>query len=275
MKAILFLLISFLPVFAGAEIVAKVNGKVITKDEFETQFKLFWDSKLHLKPRKPTREDKKLFLFELIKGLVIEEVANKMGIRVEEKELREALRRWGIKKAKPAVKSLVRRELLINKVSEVITSGIYVSDDEVRAYYLMNKREFYYPKRVKLLPVIAKTKSRARKAKRSLEKGKVPYWEEGVIVGKERWYSVEALPRKVRRQLWPLRVGTVSNPIKIDSMYLVFKITDKKEAGILSFEEAKDMVRDKLVRKKRQEVFKEWFRETLKRYRLELYLQHL
>ncbi|WP_457599770.1 peptidyl-prolyl cis-trans isomerase [Hydrogenivirga sp.] len=272
---LLFLLLLVSVSFSGQVIVAKVDGHIITKEEFEKLFRFYWKEMLHFSPKRYTFEDKKLFLLEYVKGLIVEDVADRMNLKVSDEEVMRRLRQWGRKKPDPRLVELVRRELLLETLENKLVSDSPVTEGEIEAYYLLNKREFYYPNQVKLLRVVVDSKKRALRVYRLLKRGELPVGEKGVVVGRERWYSLQALPKKVRRRLYPYRVGVVSRPIKLETGYLLLKITDKRKAGIMPLSEVKEQVRRKLLRIKKQEVLKEWFREVLKGYNLELYLKAL
>ncbi|RLJ71302.1 SurA-like protein [Hydrogenivirga caldilitoris] len=270
----LFLLFFVYFSFAAESIVAKVNGKVITKEEFESVFQVYWKEMLHFSPKKPTPEDKRLFLFEYIKGLIIEDLAKSMGIEVSEEEAVRELKTFG-RNPEPILVELARRELIVKALEERLAKNISVSDGEVEAYYLLNRREFYYPDQVKLLRVVADSREKANEVYKRLKRGGIPEEVEGVIVGREHWYSIQALPRRIRRGLYPYNIGSVSRPIELETGYLILKITDKRKAGVLPLSEVREQVRRKILRIKKQEVLEEWFREVLKSYRLELYLKNL
>lgn len=59
-----------------------------------------------------------------------------------------------------------------------------------------------------------------------------------------------ALPDVLKAQLSPYEVGRVSKPIYTDAGYVVFRVVGRRNEGILSLEEAKPMVRAKLIREK-------------------------
>ncbi len=261
----LFLLVSF----TYAEVIARVDGKVLTYEEFKKAFEVYWKEILHLDTVKPTRENKRKFFLEYVKGMLIERVAVDMGIRVSEEEIDNRLKRWGRENASPTLRRLIKREILVEKLTDCLTKDISVSEKEITAYYLLNKRDFYLPTQVKLLPFLAESKREAELLYRSLlRKEKIP---SNVKAGKERWYSLQSLPHSLRRSLYPYKKESVSKPIKINGGYLVLKITDKRKPGLLPLEEIKERVRRKLLNVKKEEVLKKWFREILKRYPVEVY----
>ncbi len=267
----LLLLLFFLS-FTHGEILARINDRVITSEEFNAFFNTYWKQILHINGKKATLEDRKHFFFEYLRGIIVEKIAEDMGIEVEEREVKDRLKIWGIRNAPKPLIDMIRREVILEKITEKITEGVKVSDREVEAYYLLNRREFYYPDQIKLLRVIAQDRKSALKAYEILKRGGKP---EGVTIGRERWYSLQALPKIVRRKLYPYRVGKVSRPIALETGYLILKITDKRKVGYLPLSEVRERVRESLLSMKKQEVLKEWFKEVLKGLKLEIYLQNL
>lgn len=272
-KLLIVLFLAQLSAFSSP--VAVIDGRVLGKKEFELVFELYWKEILHLIPKKPTLKDKELFLIEYIKGQIIEDVAQELGITVTENEIDNRLGFWGVKtSSNRIIRDFVRREILTEKVERVIAGGVYVTESEIRAYYILNKREFYYPKQVKLLRVVAEDKRLAERARKLLKKGEIPKGK-GYRVGRERWYSLQALPKKVRKRLYPYKVGRVTLPIRFDGKYIILKIVDTREPGVLPISMVREKVRSKLIRQKKEEVLRKWFRDVLSNYQLEIYPENL
>ena len=264
------ILILILFSFSFSEVVARVDGKVITREEFESAFRAYWREILHFNPGKPRKEDRRKFLFEYIRGIIIEDVATRMGLEVSEEEVRGQLRRWGVRNPSDLIVKLARREILMKRIEDHLTRDLKVKEEEIKAYYLLNRREFRYPDQVKLLRVVAEDRRTAEEVYRALKRGGPVPRKEGVVVGRERWYSVQALPKKIRRKLWPYRVGSVSKPIRLGTGYLVLKVLDRRKAGFLPLSEVRDRVRRKILKMKREEVLRRWFRSVLRSYRVEI-----
>ncbi len=267
MRSLLLLLLLIKTfVHASDTIVAKIEGKDIFASEIEEAFKKFWEEVIHFNNKKPSKEDKRFFALNYIKFEILKEIAEDMNVKVSDNEVDKKLKTWGVMKKTPIMRELALRELIVEKLLKKVTVNINVSDEEIKAYYMLNRREFFLPNRVKLLRVVAYDKKTAWKVYRLLRKGKKIEGLENVSVGKERWYSIQALPKKVRRKIYPYKVGSVSKPIKVRDSYLILKITDKKKAGYMSFEEAKPIVMRKILKKKKEEVFQRWFLEVSKDY---------
>ncbi|MCX8059608.1 MAG: peptidylprolyl isomerase, partial [Aquificaceae bacterium] len=93
--------------------------------------------------------------------------------------------------------------------------------------------------------------------------------------GQAMWYSIQTLPEVVRRQLYPYEVGKVTKPIQVGGVYVIFRVADRRGSGIMPLDEARPIVREKLLREKRQEAFQRWFQEVSKRYSVEFYFGQL
>jgi len=270
----LFILLLLTLSLSFSQMIARVDGRIITLEEFNRAFGTYWKELIHINGRKATTRDRKEFLFEYIKGIIIEEIASDLGIRVENDEINQRMRKWGIREPSRVMLDMIRREIILEKLTERIAKNVRVREGEIEAYYLLNKREFYYPEQVKLLRVVAEDRKKAKRAYELLKRGKLPDGE-GVLIGKERWYSVKALPKRIRRKLYPYKVGKVSRPIDLETGYLILKITDKRKAGFLPLSEVKDRVKAKLLKEKKEEGMRRWFRDILKHYDLVIYLEEL
>lgn len=270
---LLFTLLLALSLSFG-QMIVRIDDRIITREEFDRAFETYWRDVVHVNGRKATYKDRREFLFEYIKGIIIEKVASDLDISVGEGEVRDRLRRWGVRKASDVTVDMVRREIIMEKLTKRIAGDVKVSEGEIEAYYLLNKREFYYPDQIKLLRILVEDREKARKVYEALRMGKLPRGE-GILVGKERWYSIESLPKTIKKKLYPYKVGRVSKPINLETGYLILKITDKRKAGFMPLSEVKEKVRSKLLKKKREEVMRRWFRDILKHYDLVIYLEEL
>ncbi len=259
----------------GEEVVAVFDGESITLKQFNRNFKAYWQEILHLPIHRATREDKIEFLKWLVRSRIVEREAKAMGIIVNDAELKHYIKKHiGKKKLSEPVERMVRTEILINKIVDKLAGNVEVSDGEIEAYYYLNLRDFKYPKQILILRVLADTKEIAEEVYHRLKRGEDIDGLEGVRLGKPRWYSIQTLPSILRKRLYPYDINKVSKPVSVDSGYIIVKILNKKKEGILSLEEAKPQVVKKLRSYKKEEVFREWFSEVLKKYSIRLYFQH-
>jgi parvulin-like peptidyl-prolyl isomerase len=274
---LLFLILLAFFGFSSASVVARVGSETIKKDELYEYFNSYWREILHLPIARATKEDVQNFLVELVRSKVIRQEAKKMGISLKDAEVEGYIQKnIGSKNLSSVALYLIKTELLVDKIAERLYKGSEITENQVVAYYYLNLRDFKVPAQVRLERFVADSLESANELYYRLSRG-IEFWEDikGVKKGEAVWYSMQALPDVLKAQLSPYEVGRVSKPIYTDAGYVVFRVVGRRNEGILSLEEAKPMVRAKLIREKRQEVLKEWLEKTLKNYRVEFYFSQL
>ncbi len=280
MKKVVFFFLLVLN-FGFGSVVAEVNGRKITSDELDKIFYTFWDRITHLPFAKPTKEDKKIFLIEYVRDLIILKEAEKEGITVSKKELEEFIRKRIDKRKRhfsPALINLIKAEIVTEKLLRKLVSDEEVKnipEKKLRAYYEFYKREFQYPRSYKVIAVATEDRKTALQVKKLLERGIIPKEEEGIEVSKPLWYSKSAFPRILRRKFPSLKSGSVSKPLKLNNRYYVFKILDIRPAGTIPFEKAKGLIKLKILEEKRKEAFRKWLMERIQNYQVKFYWENL
>jgi parvulin-like peptidyl-prolyl isomerase len=274
---LLFLILLAFFGFSSASVVARVGSETIKKDELYEYFNSYWREILHLPIARATKEDAQSFLVELVRSKVIRQEAKRMGISLRDAEVEDYIQKnIGSKNLSPIALYLIKTELLVDKIAERLYKGSEITENQVVAYYYLNLRDFKMPAQVRLERFVADSLESANELYYRLSRG-IEFWEDirGVKKGEAMWYSIQALPDVLKAQLSPYEVGKVSKPIYTEAGYVVFRVVGRRKEGILPLEEAKPMVRAKLIREKRQEVLKEWLEKTLKNYRVEFYFSQL
>jgi parvulin-like peptidyl-prolyl isomerase len=273
---LLLILLAFFG-FSSASVVARVGSEVIRRDELYQYFNSYWREILHLPIARATKEDVQNFLVELVRSKVIRQEAKKMGISLKDAEVEDYIQKnIGSKNLSQIALYFIRTELLVDKIAERLYKGSEITENQVVAYYYLNLRDFKMPAQVRLERFVADNLESANELYYRLSR-RIEFWEDikGVKKGEGMWYSIQALPDVLRAQLSPYEVGRVSKPIYTETGYVVFRVVGRRNEGILPLEEAKPMVRAKLIREKRQEVLKEWLEKTLRNYRVEFYFSQL
>lgn len=254
-----------------------MGSEAIRKNELYQYFNSYWREILHLPIARATKEDVQNFLVELVRSKVIRQEAKKMGISLRDAEVEDYIQKnIGSKKLSSVALYLIKTELLVDKIAERLYKGSEITENQVVAYYYLNLRDFKMPAQVRLERFLVDSLESANELYYRLSSG-IELWEDikGVKKGEAIWYSIQALPDVLKAQLSPYEVGRVSKPIYTEAGYVVFRVVGRRNEGILPLEEAKPMVRAKLIREKRQEVLKEWLEKTLKNYRVEFYFSQL
>ncbi|WP_461830093.1 peptidylprolyl isomerase [Aquifex sp.] len=280
MKRVFFLFLLPVSLVYGS-VVAEINGRKITSEEFNRVFYTFWERIAHLPFARPTKEDKKVFLIEYVRDLIILKEAEKEGITVSRKELEGFIKSRIDRKKRhfsSSLINLIKAEIVTEKLLRKLVDDKEVEnipESKLRAYYEFYKREFRYPTSYKLIAVSADDIEAAKKAKELMEQGIIPKKMEGIELSKPLWYSRSAFPGILRRKFSSLRKGAVSEPLRLNGKYYVFKILDIRPAGTIPFEKAKGLIKLKILEEKRKEALKKWLKERIQNYRVRFYWENL
>ncbi len=274
-RFILLLAILLTSISSFSQVVLRIDDFFLSKDKFEALFKSYWSDIFHIPVHRAGKLDRKEFLIEYARCKLILLGAAEENLTVSEEEFKTSLReRVGKRSVPEVVEELFRCELTTEKLVRELYTETEPSEEALRAYYILNKRDFYFPDRVLLLRVFVKKQGQI-----SLVRNMLTYSDsihiKGVTVGKPLWFSLQTLPSVIRRSLSSYEKGSVSKPIPLEGGYLVVKVLDRKKAGVLSFEEARTLIRDKIIKEYREEVLRRWLRRVAQRHQIELNLQHL
>ncbi|MCP4669620.1 MAG: hypothetical protein GY849_25080 [Deltaproteobacteria bacterium] len=133
------------------DIVAKVNGKAITREDFNRMESNVRQGRLRSRKGIVDSQIKKEALENLIKSELLYQESQKRGVKVDEKAINDAFSKWKkrypteeafktalakMKLTEAAVKSQIKREMTIGQlIDEAVAQKVTVSDEEVKAHF--------------------------------------------------------------------------------------------------------------------------------------------
>jgi peptidyl-prolyl cis-trans isomerase SurA len=175
-------------------------------------------------------------------------------------------------------KAELKNNLLREKVvREEISRKIMFKKDELELYYNDHKDEFMRQERVFLREIFVSTEgkdaaglaaaekkakdlvTRARKGERFAEMAQANSDAPNAAQGGE----MPALEKKdlledLQKAIWNQSRGYVTDPIKVDHGFAIFKVEEHQKAGLAEFEEVQFDVQDKLFRPKMIPAMREY-----------------
>ncbi|MCS7261929.1 MAG: peptidylprolyl isomerase [Aquificaceae bacterium] len=274
MKFVTLLLLLF--GFSFDRTVARIDRESVSQEELWQAFSAYWREILHLPIARATSRDVQEFLVEYVRSKIIQMEARRMGISLSVQEIEEYLERnVGNKRLSPVARELLITEILTRRITDRIARDLEIREGQITAYYYLNLRDFKLPAQVLLERYSADSLDEANELYYNLSSGAPSRESRERRTGQAMWYSIQTLPEVVRRQLYPYEVGKVTKPIQVGGVYVIFRVADRRGSGIMPLDEARPIVREKLLREKRQEAFQRWFQEVSKRYSVEFYFGQL
>jgi parvulin-like peptidyl-prolyl isomerase len=180
-----------------------------------------------------------------------------------ESEFQEDLARQGLVQAD--IETKIREQLLMYNIIEYkIRNTVVVRPDEVTEFYNKNKKEFVSgdERQVEIISLqnqdLAKTFAYSYKAGQKLEDLAVRY---PITVDKMSVKQKGELRSDIEDAVFKLGIGEVSDPVKIDDKYYVFKLDNIIPSRQLGLSEVQDKIHALLFERKMQEKLTNWLDE--------------
>lgn len=274
--------------YAQDKIIAVVNNDIITQKDL-SDFLNFMRMQLAHKYEgreleKQVNAAKPDLLNKLIEDRLILQEAKKSGIKADESRVREKIAeikkhygsdmdfqkdiaQQGIVQAD--LENKFRDQFLMYGIIEMkVRSKIVVRPEEVTAYYNGHPDDILTPE-VRLITAIslenqdqADTFSYSLKSGQKLDDLVLRY---PVTINKLEARKGEALRKDIESVVFKLGVGEVSEPVKIDEQYYVFKLDDILPPRKPTLTEAQDKIQAFLMDEKMQKEFNKWLDDIKKK----------
>lgn len=230
---------------ADNKILARVSNTVITEKDLKAKISKMPPYYQSVVTKNPKR---------YVEDMIVETLCYEEGVRKgidRDKEVKEVIRE--------AKKKIVMAKLIKNEVEDKVT----VTEDEMRRFYDEHKDEFKTPGMWRASHILVADEKEAKALLDDLARG-------AKFEDLAREYSVDATASRggdvgffragqlvpdFERACLKLDIGQTSGIVQTQFGYHIIKLTDKKEPGIKTYEEAKGAIETELKKKKRSELF--------------------
>ena len=263
---------------AEDNVVARVSGEVITKDELYDLL---------------VKENGQAALNSLIATKIVELEAKSQDIKATEedvqKEIDAVAKQYGGQEAFEQflemygyslddIKNNIEMNLNIKKLLE---PDIKIEEDEMKAYFETNKEKFDVKEQVKASHILVDSEDKAKEVKEKLLAG-----EDFAELAKD--YSIDTgnnqqggelgffargeMVQEFEDAAFSLEIGKISNPIKTKHGYHIIKVEDKKQAKEATYEESKTEIKEILFQEKLPASYNTWIQGKFEEYEIEILL---
>ncbi|MEW6715471.1 MAG: peptidylprolyl isomerase [Nitrospirota bacterium] len=277
-----------MPKESNENIVARVNGAVITKDDLALETnKIIPQTYYHGNVSQEKRKEaEKKALENLINNELFYQEAKKQGIKADKDAVKKMLE--ATKKRYPSEEAfnqaLKKQNLTISIFEEKIEKILLVdmilqkevmitfTEQDISDYYNNNKAKFMLPESVKLKYIWIKRdptmpdseKSAGAKADEAMSELKAgkdfsevaqKYSADAsrVMGGDIGFIHSGRLPEEVESIAYKLKTGDISGKIKTDKGYHIIRVDDRRPAKLMQFEEIKDKLKKELTESRQEE----------------------
>lgn len=285
------------------QVVAIVNGHKIRVDELREAISESLSGTLRDELRKiAMSEDSKAsenikvqILSSLIDEYLILDKAQKMGIKITNEEVEREIKKTfsslsggltsyiktydGLNLK--SMKEKFKKNLIIKKTFNKITSQITVSEQEALEYYNANKENYYQSEKVKAQQIVVKTYDKAKSILKLLrnKNSNISFEElakkysispEGRKGGYLGYFTEDSVPDKFSI-CFKMREGEISKIVKSPYGYHIFKLIEKIPARQKTFDEVKNEIIEKLKEIKKREKIEQFVHSLRKNGEITVY----
>lgn len=175
-----------------------------------------------------------------------------------------------------------RERIVISRLIETLVPDTAVSEDEIREYYKNSPTPFFKPAQVQVRFIETRTEEGARGILEDVrERGgdfdavadelRKKNTQGGMItVSNYGWANPNFFPPETSEALKSTEKGAHGGPYRGKAGFYLFRVKDRKEKSIKSFEEARAEVKAKLLDEKRQVAIGHWVFEKRKLSRVRI-----
>ncbi len=155
-------------------------------------------------------------------------------------------------------------QILASAYIRHIQSSITISDKEVKKYYKKNPEKFKAPEQIRASHVLVKTEDDAKIVLYEINNGKdfaQLAKEKSFDTNKEQggdlgWFARGRMLPEFEEVAFKMKKGEISDIVKTSFGFHIIKLIDKKEAGIVSFDDVKQYVKATMIQEKTDEQIK-------------------
>jgi parvulin-like peptidyl-prolyl isomerase len=259
-----------------------VNGEKITVDEFEQEFSVL--RKINgideIGEEGQLKTLRKNLLNQLIEKKLLLQEARKLALSVKDGELddeikkmiagypsdvfQEMLHTKGM--SREDWREKVKENMLIGKLIEHKLEGsIHVSNNDIDSYFKSHFKNFSKPLQFHIVQIVVKSQEDAISIRSELLKGgdfekiarEKSIGPEAGKGGDLGFFSEGQMPQEFDDVILKLKVGDISYPVKTPYGYHIFKLVERREPGKMEYGEAKEKIRDILMKERYDSAFKD------------------
>lgn len=173
----------------------------------------------------------------------------------------------------------LRQNLIVEKLlREVVYARVVVADEEVAAYYEEHRADFDRPEQVRARQIMVTDEAQGKQVLSLLRQG-----EDFAEIAREYSQSPDArqggdlgffgrgqMPSEFDAVVFDLPVGRLSELVRTDYGYHIFRVEEKRPAARLSQKQAEQEIRRILEAHKQEEAYQDWLQDLRSRASIEV-----
>jgi peptidyl-prolyl cis-trans isomerase C len=235
------------------DVIVRVNERMLTLADF----KRYLDRNTGTELAQLTPEVASALLDQFVEEIILSEYAAAHGVEVATEKIAEEVRTEAGATVIEKRDEMRREKLIANLTAEIRDPG----EAEIRAYYQQHPGEFRSGEEVRVRQILVSDETLAKDIREKLKNGaafqelsaqysRAPNAKRGGEIG---FVSRGEVPKMFEEEIFRLAPGEVSEVIRTDSSFHIFKVEERRPPGTLDVEAATPIILTRL----REEAIRE------------------
>ena len=270
---------------AKSDIVAKVDGIVITKTEFTSAFKFeltLYNPKI-LDDQDRITAIKNAVLDDIIQNIILYKKAKESGIAATDEELAQEYNSFKSRYTEASFQKMLElkgisyedwkkdkmRSLLADKlIMQEVVSKIDITDSDIQKYYQKHKKQFTHGDEIHARQILVDDKKLAEELRERILKGEnfaaiaqeFSIAPEGKRGGDLGWFQRSIMPKAFDEACFPLPTGEISPVVRTEFGYHIFKVIERRPPKTVPLSDVKDKITALIQQDRMGDAFNKWFK---------------
>lgn len=228
------------------DVIARVNERMLTLADF----KRYLDRNAGTELAQLTPEVASAMLDQFVEEIIVSEYAASHGVEVPAEKIAEAVRTQAGTTVIEKRDEMRREKLIANLTAQIPEPDAA----EIQTYYQQHQSEFRSGEEVRVRQILVNDETIARDIQQKLKAGanfgelsaefsRAPNAKRGGEIG---YVSRGEVPKMFEDQIFRLQPGQVSEIIGTDSSFHIFKVEERRPAGMLDLQAAAPVIHARL-----------------------------
>lgn len=265
------------------QVVALVNGEILSRDEFEIELARELQSVEPVEPRSPEQIEpyRRALLETLVDRALLLQAAKKANIAAKPEEVDRRVLRISsdypaegfdeaLAQGKLSMPELRRKTAALLVIEKLFEEHVYprvaVTEDELRQYFEEHKQQFQIAEQVRAAQIVVRTLDEARRLQQQLRQGKkfadlarkYSLSADAKVGGDLGFFPRGVMPPAFDEVAFKLAVGQVSDVVSTDYGYHLFKVLERRPPQRRELGAVRAEVEQKLLEINRAEAQKNY-----------------
>lgn len=170
----------------------------------------------------------------------------------------------------------LKKELLAKVATDKVLDAVNIDENDLKEHYFLNKENYKTAQTVTARHILLDSKKKADEVKAKIDEGmsfedaakEYSLCSTAQDGGNLGTFPMGTMVPELEKAAFDLKIGEVSNPVKSYYGYHIVKVEKKGGGEVRPFEQVRNIIKEKVVKEKKDIKYDELIKELEKKYNL-------